>query len=102
MTDLRYPEGIAAARTMIALEGDASALQRRLPNGWELAPTPGTTCARYLPEGRNMLVPFHEVYADLATAGATKATEPRERMAEMTPSAISRSTSRTCRDTVGR
>jgi hypothetical protein len=35
--DLRYSDGIAAARTMLAVEGNAAALQRRLPNGWELA-----------------------------------------------------------------
>jgi hypothetical protein len=31
--DLRYSDEIAAARTMIALEGNAAALQRRLPGG---------------------------------------------------------------------
>ena len=43
--DLRYSDAIAAARTMIALEGNAAALQRRLPSGWELAPTPAMTYA---------------------------------------------------------
>jgi hypothetical protein len=38
LTDLRYSDGIAAERTMIVLEAKASALQRRLPTGWELAP----------------------------------------------------------------
>jgi hypothetical protein len=47
---LHYSHGIAAARTMIALEGNASALQRRLPDGWKLAPyegedLPGCRCS---------------------------------------------------------
>src|SRR5262245_53179146 len=42
---LRYSDGIAAARTMIVLQGNAAALQRRLPSGWELAPIRETTCA---------------------------------------------------------
>jgi hypothetical protein len=43
VTDLRYSDGIAAARTMVALEASASALQRRLPTGWELSHMPGMT-----------------------------------------------------------
>src|SRR5215472_3706080 len=38
--DLQYSDGIAAARTMIALEGNAAVLQHRLPSGWELAGDP--------------------------------------------------------------
>src|SRR5215510_11262219 len=38
---LRYSDGIAAARTMIVLQGNATALQRRLPSGWELHPYSG-------------------------------------------------------------
>jgi hypothetical protein len=60
-SDLKYSDGIAAARTMIALEGSAATLQQRLPSGWEVAP--GTTCAEPRCETQNMLVPFHEVYA---------------------------------------
>jgi hypothetical protein len=41
LTDLRYSDGIAAARTMIVLEANATALERRLPTGWELAPYSG-------------------------------------------------------------
>jgi hypothetical protein len=63
VTELRYSDGIAAARTMIALEADASALQRRLPNGWELAPYAGDDLRGTSLRGANMLVPFHEVYA---------------------------------------
>jgi hypothetical protein len=63
VTDLRYSDGIAAARTMIALEGNASALQRRLPIGWELAPYAGDDLRGTSLRGANMLVPFHEVYA---------------------------------------
>jgi hypothetical protein len=61
--DLNYSDGIAGARTMIALEGDASALQRRLPAGWKLAPYAGDDLRGASLRGANMLVPFHEVYA---------------------------------------
>ena len=60
---LKYSDGIAAARTMIALEGNAAALQRRLPGGWELAPYAGDDLRGTSLRGANMLVPFHEVYA---------------------------------------
>lgn len=60
---LRYSDGIAAARTMIALQGNAAALQRRLPSGWELAPYAGDDLRGTSLRGANMLVPFHEVYA---------------------------------------
>ena len=61
--DLHYSDGIAAARTMIALEGNAAALQRRLPSGWELTPYAGTDLRGTSLRGANLLVPFHEVYA---------------------------------------
>jgi hypothetical protein len=61
--DLKYSDSIAAARTMIALEGNAGALQRRLPSGWELAPYAGDDLRGASLKGANMLVPFHEVYA---------------------------------------
>lgn len=63
IADLRYSDGIAAARTMLVLEGNASALQRRLPRGWELAPYAGDDLRGTSLRGANMLVPFHEVYA---------------------------------------
>jgi hypothetical protein len=63
VTDLRYSDGIAAARTMIALEANASALQRRLADGWELAPYAGEDLRGTSLKGANTLVPFHEVYA---------------------------------------
>jgi hypothetical protein len=66
---LRYSDGIAAARTMIALEGNAAALQRRLPGGWELAPYAGDDIRGTSLRGANMLVPFHEVYAVRAQGG---------------------------------
>jgi hypothetical protein len=62
-SDLKYSDGIAAARTMIALEGEAAALQRRLPSGWELAPYAGDDLRGTSLRGASMLVPFHEVYA---------------------------------------
>src|SRR5215831_3794051 len=61
--DLRYSDGIAAARTMIAIEGNASALQRRLPDGWELAPYSGDDLRGTSLRGANMLIPFHEIFA---------------------------------------
>jgi hypothetical protein len=61
--DLRYSDGIAAARTMLAVEGNAAALQRRLPNGWELASYAGDDLRGRALRGANLLVPFHEVYA---------------------------------------
>jgi hypothetical protein len=63
VTGLRYSDGIAAARTMIALEASASALQRRLPSGWELFPYAGGDLRGTSLRGANMLIPFHEVYA---------------------------------------
>jgi hypothetical protein len=60
---LTYSDGIAAARTMLALEGNAAALQRRLPGGWELAPYAGDDLRGTALRGANLLVPFHEVYA---------------------------------------
>ena len=59
--DLTYSDGIAAARTMIALEGNAAALQRRLPSGWELAPYAGDALRGTSLRGANLLVLFHEV-----------------------------------------
>jgi hypothetical protein len=61
--DLKYSDGIAAARTMIVLEGNAKALQRRLPDGWELASYTGDDLRGASLRDANMLVPFHEVYA---------------------------------------
>jgi hypothetical protein len=61
--DLRYSDGIAAARTLIAVEANAAALQRRLPAGWELAPYAGDDLRGTSLRGANMLLPFHEVYA---------------------------------------
>ena len=60
---LNYSDGIAAARTMIALRGNAAALQCRLPAGWELAPYEGNDLRGTSLRGANMLIPFHEVYA---------------------------------------
>src|SRR5215471_6314205 len=62
-SSLSYSDGIAAARTMLAIEGNTSALQRRLPDGWELAPYEGDDLRGSSLRGANMLVPFHEVYA---------------------------------------
>jgi hypothetical protein len=60
---LKYSDGIAGARTMIAFEGNAPALQRRLPSDWELSPYAGDDLRGTSLRGANMLVPFHEVYA---------------------------------------
>jgi hypothetical protein len=61
--DLRYSDGIAAARTTLALAANPAALQRRLPDGWELAPYAGQDLRGRALRGANLLVPFHEVYA---------------------------------------
>ena len=53
--DLHYSDGIAAARTMIAVEGNALALQRRLPGGWELAPYAGDDLRGTSLRGANVL-----------------------------------------------
>jgi hypothetical protein len=63
LMDLHYSDGIAAARTMIAVEGNAAALQGRLPTGWELVPYAGDDLRGTSLRGANMLIPFHEVYA---------------------------------------
>ena len=64
MTDeLRYSDGIAAARTLLAVTANASALQRRLPPGWDLAPYDGDDLRGKSFRGANMLMPFHEVFA---------------------------------------
>jgi hypothetical protein len=60
---LKYSDGIAATRTLIALEANAAALQSRLPNGWELAPYSGEHLREKSFTGANMLLPFHEVFA---------------------------------------
>jgi hypothetical protein len=67
--DLKYSDGIAAARTMLAIQGNADALQRRLPAGWELAPYAGDDLRGSSLRDANMLVPFHEVYAVRAREG---------------------------------
>jgi hypothetical protein len=63
VSGLKYSDGIAAARTMLAIEGDTTALQRRLPRGWELMPYAGKDLRGTSLNGANILVPFHEVYA---------------------------------------
>jgi hypothetical protein len=63
VSSLKYSDGIAAARTMLAFEGNATALQSRLPSGWELMPYAGEDLRGTSLNGANMLVPFHEVYA---------------------------------------
>ncbi|MEV6103372.1 hypothetical protein AB0M28_01495 [Streptomyces sp. NPDC051940] len=70
MTDLTYSDGIAAARTMIALRANAGALQRRLPDGWELAPYAGDDLRGTALRDANVLVPFHEVYASTRADGS--------------------------------
>jgi len=74
MTDgaLRYSDGIAAARTLIAIKANATALERRLPEGWELAPYAGDDLrGRWLTHA-NLLIPFHEVYAVRSHTGAAE------------------------------
>src|SRR5215813_11014127 len=60
---LKYSDGIAAARTLIALKANAAALRRRLPQGWELAPYAGDDLRGKSHTDANLLLPFHEVFA---------------------------------------
>src|SRR5262249_56777267 len=60
---LTYSDSIAAARTMIVLEANPAALQRRLPAGWQLEPYDGDDLRGKSLRRANLLVPFHEVYA---------------------------------------
>ncbi|MGH3713707.1 MAG: hypothetical protein ACRDT4_09650 [Micromonosporaceae bacterium] len=62
-SDLTYSDGIAGSRTMLAVEANPDALQRRLPDGWELAPYTGDDLRGTSLRGANLLVPFHEVHA---------------------------------------
>jgi hypothetical protein len=61
--ELRYSDGIAASRIIVALRAPSDALQSRLPDGWEVAPYAGDD-----PRGRslrdaNLVLSFHEVTA---------------------------------------
>jgi hypothetical protein len=56
--DLKYSDGIAGARTTLALKADAAALQRRLPGHWELTPYDGNDLRGTSLRGANVLVPF--------------------------------------------
>jgi hypothetical protein len=61
--DLHYSDGIAAARTTLALHANPTALQRRLPKGWQSAHYAGDDLRGASLRGANLLVPFHEIYA---------------------------------------
>jgi hypothetical protein len=66
---MKYSDGIAAARTLIAVKANAAALQRRLPEGWELAPYTGDDLRGKSLTDANLLVPFHEVFAVRSQSG---------------------------------
>jgi hypothetical protein len=66
---LKYSDGIAAARTLIALEANTEALQRRLPEGWVVAPYAGDDLRGKSLTGANLLLPFHEVFAVRSHSG---------------------------------
>jgi hypothetical protein len=76
---------VAGARTLVALEGNAAALQRRLPRGWELAPYAGDdlrgTVFRgadpFDPErGKRKLVPYLVRSVEEATRVGSGVLEP--------------------------
>ena len=69
---LVYSDGIAAARTMLAVEASAAALQRRLPDGWRLAPYAGDDIRGVSLRDANVLIPFHEVFASRTRDGAAR------------------------------
>jgi hypothetical protein len=75
--DLHYADGIAAARTTLALHANPAALQRRLPDGWELAPYAGQDLRGRALRGANLLIPFHEVYATRTDYGQPAAGLPQ-------------------------
>ena len=62
VASLKYSDGIAASRTMLALTANRGALERRLPDEWELAPYAGDDLRGKSLREANVLVPFHEVY----------------------------------------
>ena len=70
--NLIYSDGIAAALTTLALEGNAAALKLRLPSGWELTPFEGEDVRGRALRGANLLVVFHEVYAVRTHDGPTR------------------------------
>jgi hypothetical protein len=70
-TDLVFSDGIAAARTMLALRANTAAIQKRLGPSWELAPYAGDDMRGTSLRGANLLVPFHEVYAAQNRDGTT-------------------------------
>ena len=47
---------------MLAIKGNADALRRRLPSGWELTPYAGDDLRGTSLRDANLLIPFHEVY----------------------------------------
>src|SRR5215510_8564889 len=63
LDSLKYSDGIAAARTLIAIKVNAAAIQRRLPDGWDLAPYAGDDLRGRSLTAANLLLPFHEVFA---------------------------------------
>jgi hypothetical protein len=70
-TDLVFSDGIAAARTMLALRANTAAIQKRLGPSWELAPYAGDDMRGTSLRRANLLVPFHEVYAAQNRDGTT-------------------------------
>jgi hypothetical protein len=60
---LAFSDGIAAARTMLAVQANAAALQQRLGTSWELAPYAGDDMRGTSLRDANVLIPFHEVFA---------------------------------------
>jgi len=63
LDSLKYSDGIAAARTLIAIKANAAALQRRLPDGWDLAPYAGDDLRGKALTEANLLLAFHDVFA---------------------------------------
>lgn len=57
-TDLVFSDGIAAARTMLAVRANAGAVRKRLGPSWEVAPYAGDDMRGTSLRGANVLVPF--------------------------------------------
>jgi hypothetical protein len=59
---LVYSDGLTASRIILGVKvSDDDALQRRLPEGWQLAPWGGSDARGAAFNGINLVIPFHDV-----------------------------------------
>lgn len=62
-TGLTFSDGLAASRLVVALTADPGALQRSLPDGWEVAPYAGSDPRGTALRDDNLVLALHEVHA---------------------------------------